>query len=180
MCRVVNHLTLFSLKKVDLGSNDSGSRESTKSSIIKLSEKAFYLIFVGALFDVIAGFLPWGIDARVYYYLPWTPPLLTLDRSAIFLEGSTYVVASLSIRVAAILAWVGVILYEFVKKKLLIPRVFILVSIILSLLAFSVFVGMNFIFSWGFYIAVLGLVCKSVGILSDVLKVEVILEERQE
>jgi len=137
---------------------------------------AFILTVVGALFNVLSVFLPWGY-ALADLYLPWSP-IINFD-STILIYPETVEFASIVIaaRAATIVSWIGIILIEYAEKHAVLSRVVLLVSSFLSFLAVAVFVAIDSNVSWGAYFSLIGgalIVCGVV--LNSTLEIAVEIE----
>jgi len=132
------------------------------------------LIICGALLDVASTLLPWGANQS---YLPWS---LIVGQGAL-LPASEFLTVSALSKAAAVVAWAGVVLYEYVERRT-VPYGTILASSVLSSLAVALFAITGTPASWGAYLALIGGVLLAVGVLIERLELEVVvdLEEQRE
>ena len=82
---------------------------------------------------------------------------------------------SVIVRAAAITGWAGVILYEYLKRRV-VPYGAILVSGALSFVAVILFAQTGLDLSWGAYLALAGGVFKVSGVVLEKLEVEIVVE----
>jgi hypothetical protein len=132
------------------------------------------LVICGALLEAISTLLPWGVHRL---YLPWS----LIIGSGVRLPASEFLTVSVLIRAATIVGWIGVILYEYVKSRIL-PYVAILTSSILSFLAVAFFAATEIGLSWGAYMSLVGGAFMMLGVVMEKLEVEIVvqLEEGRE
>ena len=132
------------------------------------------LVICGASLEAISTLLPWGVDQL---YLPWS----LIIGSGVRLPASEFLTVSVLIRAATIVGWIGVIIHEYVESRIL-PRVAILTSSILSLLAVAFFATTEIGLSWGAYVGLVGGAFMMLGVVIEKLDVEIVvqLEERRE
>lgn len=138
------------------------------------------LIVVGASFDAISTFSPWGSTMRTYMFLPWSPTLGLGQNVLSFPPTLEFTIVSVTIKIAAVLAWIGVVLHEYVERlgRLhLMPYCVIFVSSILSFVAVALFAQTGWLFSFGPYLASFGGICKALGVITEKLEVEVVLNQ---
>lgn len=129
---------------------------------------------LGALFDVVSTFLPWSVAVDAYLYLPWSPLLAWgwFARALPLVVG--FLRVSVVVRVAAVVGWAGVVLYEYVGRRVLwVAAVF--VSGVLSFLAVGLFALTGLRLYLGAYLVLAGGVLKILGIV-----VEAVMRERVE
>ncbi len=109
-------------------------------------------------------------------FLPWSP-LLNLGQAAFFLPFEIeFIAVSVSVRVAVVAAWTGLVLYEYTKRLRVLPHVLILSSGVLSFSAVAIFAQTGWLFSFGPYLALSGGACKALGVVLERLELEIVIE----
>ena len=137
---------------------------------------AFIFTVLGALFNFLSIFLPWGY-ALTYLYLPWSPVLNFGSSITIYPETVEFASIVFVARTATIAGWVGIILNEYAEKHAVLSSIVLLVSSFLSFLAVGVFAIMEPNLSWGAYFSLIGgalIVCGVV--LNNTLEVAIEVE----
>jgi len=134
------------------------------------------LLIIGASFMAASIFLPWSETFLAYGFLLWSP-LLDLGRLAVTLN--SFWAVSITARAAAILGWTGVILCSYVKTRRLSYAV-LLVSSILSFVAFGVFTSSGLMLSWGAYLIMVGGILIAFTVVSKKIGLEIILESEKD
>jgi len=129
------------------------------------------LTICGALLAAISTFLPWGVEQL---YLPWS----LIIGSGMGLQGSEFLTVSGLIRAATIVGWTGVILYEYIERRIM-PYVTILTSSILSFLAVALFATTEIGLSWGAFVGLAGGVLMVLGVVIEKLEVEVVVQHEE-
>lgn len=135
-------------------------------------------LVLGALFDVVSTFLPWSVAVDAYLYLPWSPLLAggwvvrALPFTVDFLR------VSVVVRVAAVVGWAGVVLYEYVGIRVIWGGA-VFVSGVLSFLAVGLFALTGLCFYLGAYLVLVGGVLKVTGIVVGEAVMKECLESRK-
>jgi len=129
------------------------------------------LIICGALLAAISTLLPWGVEQL---YLPWS----LIIGGGTRLQGSEFLTVSVLIRAATIVGWAGVILYEYIERRIL-PYVTILTSSILSFTAVAFFATTEIGLSWGAFLGLVGGVLMVLGVVIEKLEVEVVVQQEE-
>ena len=129
------------------------------------------LIICGALLAAISTLLPWGVDQL---YLPWS----LIIGGGTRLQGSEFLTVSGLIRAATIVGWTGVILYEYIERRIM-PYVTILTSSILSFLAVALFATTEIGLSWGAFLDLVGGTLMVLGVVIEKLEVEVVVQHEE-
>jgi len=143
-------------------SKKQASTSLTEAKTIPPQTCALILAAVGALLLVISAFLPWGTLG------PETKP-----------PPSNYLSTITSImRAAAIIAWIGIVLHEYLKNPLFSHAAFA-ASSLLSFLAVGMFTFTGTPLSWGAYSSLTGGILLASGIITEKLKVEIVIESKQ-
>lgn len=149
------------------------------------------LIILGALFDVVSLFFPWGIitSSSTYVYLPRSiiigdvAPFSIDDFLIIMLVRAQLRTISELIIAAIIVGWASVVLYWYVERLVasrMLRRVIsysvVLASSLLSFIAVAMFALTEISLSLGAYLALVGGVLMVLGVVMAALKVEVVVE----
>ena len=164
---------VFSTRFRFLSGNTEDTDDATQSNMWR-----FYLIVLGAIFDVVSTLLPWSaLRNRYYLFLPWSVPWGAY--SSRLPLSHPIIEVSIAIRVAAGVAWIAILLRDHVKKRSLFHGA-ILASGFLSFAAVALFALRSYYLSWGWYLALAGGLFKVFGSLSEVFEVEVVLEDEGE
>jgi len=169
---------LSSPPRYNFFADSSTPNKTTHERTIKFPSHALALalLIIGASFLAASIFLPWSETFLTYGFLPWSP-LLDLGRFAVTLDD--YWAVSITARAAAILGWIGVALCSYVRTRRLSYAV-LLVSSILSFVAFGVFTSGNFILSWGAYSIIIGGILIAFTVISKNIGLEIILESEKD
>ena len=108
--------------------------------------RVFFIILAGALLNSASLFLPWGQFLGIQMYLPLSLPLVFTVSTAMWTP--TMLTASLAAHAAAALAWSGIALQVYTKRKLA-PRLVAFSSGVLAFATASLFIWAGWTFSWG-------------------------------
>ena len=108
--------------------------------------RVFFIILAGALLNLASLFLPWGQFLGIQMYLPLSLPLVFTVSTASWTP--TMLTVSLAAHAAAALAWLGIALQVYTKRRLA-PRFVAVSSGVLAFATVSLFIWGGWTFSWG-------------------------------
>lgn len=146
------------------------SPQQSGSRIIDLSKLTLYIVAVGAFFDALSIFIPWGQMGNIYWYLPLSVPI---GWPAVFMEGSTFIwTITLTLKLAVFTALISLLFVMYSKNRL--SQVALIVSIISSLISFQVAFAHGEILYLGFTVAAIGCLVNVFGIVLRYLEIELV------
>lgn len=140
------------------------SRHGEKVSFVHPSNWTLGILIFGALLDVLSIFTPWIATSDKYESLPWS---------------SNLILVTVVVRAATILAWLGILLYIYVKRSY-VSYALLLLSSVLSFIAFGIFAYVGASLLWGAYLGLGGGILVVFGVVAEKLDLEIILESEED
>ena len=137
--------------------HEKKQRQTSKTTSLSLS-----LIITGGMLTVVSIYLPWTQSADMLAYLPLTLPS-AFNEPARFYTSISFTAISLMVHTSAVLAWVGVATYVYVRRKLAL-QLFTMISVTLAFISIVSFIQTGSTTSWGQPIIVAAGILALVGV----------------
>ncbi len=160
----------------DASTTEPSEKKPTK--VLMLSRWTPYCVAIGCFLDILSTFLPWGTNFGQELFLPFSIPLPLGWNAPNVAEAPFVLFVSVAIRLAAILGFAALLLYEYLKSIL--PTLVLLVSVGLSFTCFIISSQFGWSLSSGAYTALFGGLLKLLGLILRNLHLEIAEEENNE
>ncbi len=152
-------------------------KDSKTRTLLKdgFPRKPYYVMLVAAALSVVSIFAPWSQYGTIKAYLPLSLPL-TFSEYLLLPTNGDYLIMSILAHAAVLVAWLGVVLHLYVRKKVL-PEILTLVSSGLGLSSAFIFFQTKLSSFLGLQIMIIAMVLAVVGIILAQIKIEIKMEK---